>query len=65
MITRSEITFVNVINSHLVDIRWYNQVGFLGDLATGLLEATYRTVIQAAKIGAPILSKSVTKCFGN
>lgn len=40
-------------------------MGFLGDLATGLLEATYRTVIQAAKIGAPILSKSVTKCFGN
>lgn len=38
---------------------------FLGDLATGLLEATNRTGIHAAKIVVPILYKSTTKCFLN
>lgn len=38
---------------------------FLGDLATGLLEATNRTGIHAAKIVVPILYKSRTKCFLN
>ena len=65
MISKSEITFVNVKSTHLADIRWYNQVDFLDDLATRLLEATYRTGIQAAKIGAPILYKSTAKCFLN
>ena len=65
MISKSEITFVNVKSTHLADIRWYNQVDSLGDLATGLLEATNRTGIHAAKIVVPILYKSTTKCFLN
>ena len=37
--------------------------GFLGDLAAGLLEAAFRTRIEAAKTGTLISAKNATNYF--